>query len=290
LGDKGVWPGLNALNFLNLIGKIGFIIALSASSATIVFSLIFIGNFDMKLIIIVFTITMGCYSLDRLLDVRSNVGKKRENKSLKKLESFMKPFIFIILIIGLILAFQHSLIFGSLILLAPVSILTYSYNFGNTLVPIKTIPYSKDIIIALGWTVLIFVVILYYDLPISSSIILFSLAMFGKFYVMAALYDFKDIQDDSKRGIATLPNTLGERKTKMILHTINSIATITILILVYLHILPILCFIFFAAWLYQECLIFGVGLRAPLWFYYLPCDLEQVFWLLFAVLWVIGWT
>ena len=268
----------------------GFIIALSTSSATLIFSLIFINTFDLKLIIIVFTVTMGCYSLDRMLDGKSNIRKKMDDFSMKRIELFMKPFILFLLIVGLMLAFQHSLIFGTLILLAPVSILVYSYNFSDTLIPIKTIPFSKDIIIAVGWTVLIFLVILYFNLQITNSIILFSLAIFGKFYVMAVLYDFKDIQEDSERGILTLPNTIGERKTKMILHIINSIATITILILVYFQALPIICFLFFPAWVFQVGLILGVGLRTPLLFYYLPCDLEQVFWLLFAAPWVIVWT
>jgi 4-hydroxybenzoate polyprenyltransferase len=290
LGAPGVWLDLKSTRLLNLLGQIGLIIALSTSSATIVFSLILINSFNLKLIIIVFTITTGCYSIDRLLDANSYTGKNIENISLKKLESSLKPIILLLLTVGLMLSFQHSLLFGVLILFAPLLIILYSNNLNSNLIPLKKIPHLKDIIIALGWTGLLLLTIIYYDLPITFSIIFFSIPLFGKFYVMAVLYDFKDIKEDSNKGIVTLPNTIGVRKTKMILHIINSVATIWILILITINMLPIICFIFIAAWIYQELLILGVSFKTPLWFYYLPCDLEQVFWLIFILPVVIIWT
>lgn len=285
MGDPGEWP---SLKILNLIGQTGFIIALSTSSSIIVFSTIFQCLPDIQLVGIVFTITMGCYTLDRLIEAIKNPNRRTRNNINVQSQYLIILFIIVLLIVGILLAFSKSMFFGILILIAPVIVFIYSGGPKNIVIPIKNLLYLKDIIIALGWTALILIVLIYYNLPLTFIVVLFSIAIFGKFYVMAALYDFKDVESDLRNDIHTLPNTLGEAKTKKILHLINSLATVWILILIYFEFIPKIGFIFFPAWVYQTILIMGVGIKAPLWFYYLPCDLEQVFWVLFVLLLVMA--
>ena len=107
----------------------------------------------------------------------------------------------VLIFLGIILAFLHSVYFGALTILAPVVVFLYSYEFRSNTASIKKIPYTKDLIIAGGWAALLLVVLIYNNLSIDYIAILFSIGVIGKFFVMAVLYDFKDITLDLKNGI-----------------------------------------------------------------------------------------
>ncbi|WP_455392140.1 UbiA family prenyltransferase [[Eubacterium] cellulosolvens] len=274
-----MWSGLNMIDF---IGQTGFIIALSTTSTVIVFVLMFDLFIAPQLLAVVFFITMGSYSLDRILEQRQrNMRTKNSGQYQIIYTSTLLPFTILILIFGCILAFTHSLLFGLFVTLGPLIIFIYSYEIQGVGISIKKVPYLKDLIIAVGWCALVLVVLIYFDLPLTLSIVLFSIGLLIKFYVMAAIYDFKDIRSDQKNGIRTFANTLSERTAKNFLHILNALATVWIIALIYLGSISPLGFIFFPAWIYQTFLIMGVSIDTPRWFYYLPCDLEQVFWLLF---------
>ena len=267
-----------------MLCQTGFIIALSSTSAVAVFIWIFNLPIDLQLLIIVFTITMGSYTLDRLVDAKKERGNITDkNRYFIIYFNLISLFTGFLLFVGIFLAFGRSLVFGAMAMLAPIIVYIYSYEIKDNTLSIKKLHYTKDLVIAAGWSALILVVVVYYNLTITLALLAFSLGIFGKFYVMGALYDFKDVDSDLENGILTLPNTLSERGAKNVLYVINTLSTIWLLLLIYYGLISPLGFIFFPAWVYQNLLIFFVSKDAPLNFYYFPCDLEQVVWLLFAV-------
>ena len=285
MGDSGVWFDLKPLT---VIGQSGLIIACSTTATVVIISLLFGLSIDNRLSAVVFLITLGSYSLDRILEIRKNIKLNRKvNSDLIKFAIGFLPFTIFFLFIGIMLAFSHSFLFGLMVSLAPLVIVIYSYEGKGSIGSIKTIPFFKDIMIALGWCVLVLVVLLYFRLAITMAIVLFSFGLLIKFYVMAAIYDFKDIKTDEQQGVITIANTFNVKLAKNFLHLLNSLATIWIIILIFFGFLSHLAFIFFPAWIYQTLLIIGISKNTPLWFYYLPCDLEQVLWLVFTIPWLV---
>jgi len=142
----------------------------------------------------------------------------------------------------------------------------------------------KDVTIASGWAFLLVVTSVYAGRSMRTGEWLFLVPLLMKLSVMAAVYDFKDIDSDRRTRIRTLPIVAGEDTTKLVLHTLNAVATVMILLLVYFGFLPLLGVVFVPAFVYQFFMIHLVRKDASEWIYLVLCDLEQFFWLIFLVI------
>ena len=272
------------MRLLDLLYYTGIPIAISSTSAVVVFLLIFDFSIDYKLIITIFTITFGSYNMDRIKWAEKDKGDHPERSSLFiEYKTTILIFVVLSLILGIAFAFMQSIIFGILVIIAPSIVFLYSFEIGNKKDSIKKIPYAKNIVIAGGWSALILVVLIFNDSFFTIPILICSFGVFGKFYIMAVVYDFKDISTDRKMRIKTLPNSIGEKKTKAILHFINIISTIVIITIAFYEFISVIGYLFIPAFFYQVALIEKASENAPDWVFYGMCDLEQFFWLLFAV-------
>ena len=85
---------------------------------------------------------------------------------------------------------------------------------------------------------------------------------------------------------------MGEDSSKLVLHILNTVATVLILLLIYFGFLPLLGVVFVPAFIYQFFMIHLIQKDAPEWVYFILCDLEQFFWLVFLGIggWVIGYS
>jgi len=148
----------------------------------------------------------------------------------------------------------------------------------------------KNICIASGWAFLLLVTSFYLGHPMSTGSWLFLVPLLMKLFVMAVAYDFKDISSDKNAGVRTLPVVMGEIGSKLVLHLLNAVATVLILLFIYLGLLPFLGVVFVPAFVYQFLVISLVREKAPGWVYSIICDLEQFFWLVFLGIgsWTIG--
>jgi 4-hydroxybenzoate polyprenyltransferase len=150
----------------------------------------------------------------------------------------------------------------------------------------------KDIAIASGWAFLLPLTSFYLGRPIMTGQWLFLTPLLMKLFVMAVVYDFKDVNSDRRAGVQTLPVVMGEDSSKLVLHILNTVATVLTLLLVYFGFLPLLGVAFVPAFIYQFFMIHAVRTDAPGWVYFVVCDLEQFFWLVFLAIggWVIGYS
>jgi len=206
--------------------------------------------------------------------------------------------------VSIVLAFSSSLFLAAasgwvvtLIPIAPIVVIFYSGNLSQKVLGtrrpnLKQYFIIKDIAIASGWAFLLFVTSVYLGRPIGSEQWLFLIPLLMKLFVMAVVYDFKDINSDRRASIRTLPVVIGENSSKLVLHILNVVATVIILLLVYFGLLPLLGVIFIPAFIYQFFMIHLVREDAPEWVYFILCDLEQFFWLVFLGIggWVIGFS
>jgi 4-hydroxybenzoate polyprenyltransferase len=261
-------------------------IALSASSMSLFFSILFYNIPSLTYFLLVFLLTYAVYSIDRL------VGMKEDEFSHYERTLFLRrnklPFI-----VSIVLAFSGAFLIaafaGWIAILIPIALIVvmfYSGNLSQEILGIhkpnlKQYFIIKNITIASGWAFLLFVTSFYLEGSIVIGQWLFFFPLMMKLFVMAVAYDFKDISSDRKLGVRTLPIVIGEYSSKLVLHVLNIVATVIILLLVYSSLLPLLGVVFIPAFIYQVFMIHLVRKDAPEWVYFILCDLEQFFWLVF---------
>lgn len=273
------------------------LLALSASSMALFFSILFHRVPSLTLFLLVFLLTYAVYGLDRLAGMQEDQPSHPERTLL--LQRIKWPFTG-----SIVLAFLGSLLLAAasgwvvvLIPVAPVVVMFYSGNLSRKLrgtrkPNLKQHFIVKDIAIASGWAFLLPLTSFYLGRPIMTGQWLFLTPLLMKLFVMAVVYDFKDINSDRRAGVQTLPVVMGEDSSKLVLHILNTGATVLILLLVYFGFLPLLGVAFVPAFIYQFFMIHAVRRDAPGWVYFVVCDLEQFFWLVFLGIggWVIGYS
>jgi 4-hydroxybenzoate polyprenyltransferase len=272
------------------------LLAMSAASMALFFSILFFRVLSLTYFLIVFLLTYAVYGMDRLASLEEDRLSHPERT--RFLQQNKWPFA-----VSTVLAFFGSLLLAAtsgwvvaLIPIAPLAVMFYSGNLFQKVLRtrgphLKQRFIIKNICIASGWAFLLFVTSVYLGRPMSIGMGLFLIPLLMKLFVMAVAYDFKDISSDRNAGVRTLPVVMGEDGSKLVLHILNVVATVLILLLIYLGLLPFLGVIFVPAFIYQFLMIHLVRKDAPGWVYFLICDLEQFFWLVFLGIggWVLGY-
>jgi len=272
-------------------------LALSAASMALFFSILFFKVVSLTYFIVIFFLTYAVYGLDRLVNLREDRLSHPERT--RFLERNRWPFA-----VSILTAFLGSLLLAAtsgwvviLIPIAPIATIFYSGNLSRKVLGTrrfcpKQYFIMKDVCIASGWAFLLLVTSFYVARPMGTGLWLFLVPLFMKLFVMAVAYDFKDISSDRRAGVRTLPVVMGEDSSKLVLHALNTVATVLILLLIYFGFLPLLGVIFVPAFLYQFFMVRLVRQDAPEWVYFILCDLEQFFWLVFLGIggWVIGYS
>ena len=271
----------------------GIILSLNAASLAMVCTVLAFGQWSAGYFLLVFLITYAAYGLDRLTGIDEDIASQPERA--RFLERWRRPFA-----ASIALSFAGAIILAAaagwvaaLVPVAPAIIVLYSGNMSFRLFhyrgpDLKRYFLVKDAAIASGWAFLLPLGALYLGRPMGAGAILFLIPLFVKLFVMAAIYDFKDIDSDRKAGVRTLPVVLGEKKSRAILQALNAAATAGIIGLVAGGLLPPVGLIFVPAFLYAAGLIHLSRRDAPAWVFFVAADLEQFFWLSCAGAW--GWA
>ena len=271
-------------------------LALSAASMALFFSILFFRVLSLTYFLVVFFLTYAVYGIDRLANLEEDRHSHPERT--RFLERNRWPFA-----VSIVVAFLGSLVLAAtsswvaaLIPIAPVAAIFYSGNLSQKVLGtrrpcLKQYFIVKDVCIASGWAFLLLVSSFYLGRPMGTGLWLFLIPLLMKLFVMAVVYDFKDIDSDRISGVRTLPVVIGEDSSKLVLHILNTAATAFILLLIYFGFLPLLGVIFIPAFIYQFFMIHLVQKDAPEWVYFILCDLEQFFWLVFLGIggWMIGY-
>lgn len=120
---------------------------------------------------------------------------------------------------------------------------------------IGRVPGLKGVFVAACWSTAIIFLILYYEQPFTWAVLFLIIFTFLRWFVNTTVCDVKDMEDDRRKGIITLPITIGLEKLIVCLKVITLVSALPLLVGVYLKLLPPL-----AGWL-----LFTV----PYSFYYL---------------------
>jgi 4-hydroxybenzoate polyprenyltransferase len=269
----------------------GLVIPLSTSSMSTVFSILFLNTISILLFACVFLTTYAFYAIDSIVGIEvDKVSHPEGSHFLRKHRTMMCATILLAIVASISISALVSPLIVLLVVIAPAIALMYSgdlplkHQTGRAF-GIKRFPLLKDAFIASGWAFLLPFTFLFLNAPMKAEHWLFAIPLFLKLFVMAIIYDFKDISSDRESEVRTLPIMIGEGPTKTVLHLLNFAATVSILVLVGLTAIPLLGLIFVPAFLYQGLNIHLLHKDAPDWVYYVFADLEQFFWLVFVMIW-----
>lgn len=262
------------------------LIALSAASMALFFSILLFRVLSYAYFLVIFLLTYAVYGMDRLANLEEDRLSHPERTRFLQQNRWTFA-------LSIVLAFMSSLLLAvasgwvaMLIPLAPIAVVFYSGTLSQKVLGtrsphLKQYFIIKNVTIASGWAFLLLVTSIYLGRPMGTGQWLFLIPLLMKLFVMAVVYDFKDFNSDRKAGVRTLPVVIGEASSKLVLHVLNALATVLILLLVYFGLLPLLGVIFVPAFIYQFFMIRLVKSDASEWVYFILCDLEQFFWLVF---------
>ena len=272
-------------------------LALSASSMALFFSILFFKVLSLTYFFLVFLLTYAVYGMDRMASLEEDRLSHPERTRFLQRNRWAFT-------VSIVLAFLSSFLLAAasgwvaaLVPIAPIAVIFYSGNLSQKVLGtrkpnLKQYFIIKDFVIASGWAFLLLVTSIYLGRPMEAGQWLFLIPLLMKLFVMAVVYDFKDINSDRRAGVRTLPVVMGEDSSKLVLHILNTVATVLIMLFIYFGLLPLLGVIFIPAFIYQFLMVRLVRKDAPGWVYFILCDLEQFFWLVFLGIggWLIGYS
>lgn len=215
----------------------GHLTALGASG--IVLTIILILNFKISFVpvLIAYLLSQVVYSYNHFkeasLDIQTNPERARHIQSKlpksRKILFMYSFFLFITLLLGNI----QTAFITAFILLG--GIMYTEYFKGNTN---RYFTGFKSVYISTFWSLLVFLVPLYYQNEISFGILLIAGFLFMKGIVNSTFFDIKDISSDSKQGVRTIPVLIGKNKTILLLQGLNLLSVIPLIIAVQFNLLP----------------------------------------------------
>ncbi|MBM4250012.1 MAG: hypothetical protein FJ149_11420 [Euryarchaeota archaeon] len=265
----------------------GVLLALSAASLALLCPVLLYDTWSAGYFIMVFLVTYSVYGLDRLAGIEEDRASHPER--VRFLERWRWPFTASVALAFLGAAGLAALSGWVTLLLplAPAAVVLYSGSLSERFFrlrgpDLKRYFLVKDAAIASGWAFLLPLSAFYLDRPLGAGALLFGAPLFVKLFVMASIYDFKDIDSDRRAGVRTLPVVLGERQSRRLLQALNAGASAAILALVAAGLVSTLAVIFVPAAVYTAFLIHLSRREAPAWVFFVVADLEQFFWLAYA--------
>lgn len=193
---------------------------------------------DLPILVISYILPLIVYSYDYYKDIDKDIQENSKRASFLKKKAKKYPYVlsfYLILLISLLIMFFNFNLIIFIILLITTGIL-YNIAFKDLT---KKIPLFKNIYTALTWALGgTFFPIIYYSLNISPLITIVFLVIFIRCLNNIIFFDLKDIENDKKQKLKTLPVILGKNTTIKFLHSLNIISLILIVLGVYFKAIP----------------------------------------------------
>ena len=144
--------------------------------------------------------------------------------------------------LGYALAFERNLVFFFALLVPLVLSVLYSVRSrGVQRVTgtrrLKDGLLVKNLVISLGWSLIPFLVGLYF-LQVPAALVFLSPFIFMRLMENTVFFDERDVAADTKYGTRTIPAVFGERATARVLNLLDSLSIVYLLAAVVFRLLP----------------------------------------------------
>lgn len=230
----------NILNILqNEIIYGGYFAALCSPAFIITSSFLINIKLDLPILLIAYLLPLIIYSYDYYKDIDKDIAINSKRATFLKNKAKKYPIILSLYIgflaLMLVLFSNYSLIIFILALIF-IGIL---YNIALKDLT-KKIPVFKNIYTSLTWALGgAFFPLLYYSLNVNFSFIMVFLLIFFRCTFNVMFFDLKDIENDKKEGLKTIPTILGKKGAIKFLYVFNIITFIPLIWGVYTKSIPL---------------------------------------------------
>jgi len=241
-----------------------------------------------SILFISFFLTLSMYNLNRLTDIKEDFINYPER--MKFIVKYKKILIFLVLCLlgtAILIAYFES------ILPIVLMILALSFMYSIKWVPKKISKYQrfkdilivKNIIISITWS-LTTVFTVAFNLGIfNTAVLVFFMFIFSRLFINTIIFDIRDIEGDKIYNIKTIPNTIGIRKTKFLLYSLNSFFALFLFFCIFVRLISNLAYFFFFSIFYTYLYIYFCNKERGSKFYDFVVDGEFI---IIGILAIIG--
>lgn len=190
--------------------------------------------------VVVALVVFSVYVGDRISDI------KREPESTSERNTFMKRHR-TLLSVGSALSYGLAVAIGAyggpivlLVTLVPgIAWILYASEVAEAIAPemrrLKKIVVLNSVIVAAGWaTALVAIPTAFADRSIGPVGMVLFAYFFVDIFIGTEIPNFRDVADDARNGVTTLPLALGIRRSRQVLHVINALL-VAILLIAFVH-------------------------------------------------------
>lgn len=218
--------------------------ALDTSALAFVSSILLGFTPTWDLLLAAYLFTYASYTLNRMVEWRQDQASNPLRAEHMASKGRYGPMIVALCYSGtFLIAFYANLNFFTALLL-PL-LLSYFYNVGSH--RFKTVFGAsklkekflvKNLVVSAGWGLVPMLVLLYYEGPLTITLVALFTFIFFRTLVNTIFSDMKDTKADSAEGIKTIPILFGLARTRRLLLALNTVAGLTALGMTYVGLLP----------------------------------------------------
>ncbi len=201
-------------------------------------------------ILILYLISQIIYTYNHFKELKDDADTNPERvKYLEKRVRYFPLILFsyALLLLGTIIIFTNWQIFLYIAILVLGGILYTVYLKKLT----SKIICFKNLYISFSWALAVFIPFLYYSLSFKYFFLFFFFFVFFRVILNTIFFDIKDIEEDKKKNLKTLPAITGKRKSLRVLHIINLISFIPIIIGILIEKVPFFVIILVLLYFYS---------------------------------------
>ena len=230
--------------FIALIFSSGIIVGFSMAGLAVITNILLSEPVSLKSALVWFSITTGLYTGNRLIESDEDAAIDNEISSAVAANKSLLIFLCLSMsLLGLFFAFYTNIELGLLVILTILYFTQYTAN------PLKIISKKssmrlkdylgvKSLMVGIGLgCVVLYTGNLFHATSLIALAILYLRTVLNE-AMNTIIYDMKDIEVDRINGVSTLPITLGIKKTRYFLHSINGIVAILTFVGYFIHAFP----------------------------------------------------
>lgn len=218
----------------------GHLLALGGISIIFVSSVLMKIDITWDIIIVVYLLIELIYQYNHFKEFQvDQLCNSERTKHIEKYISILPSLLLVLFIILISIPLVLNKNYLSIAFVSFLLLLGFIYSHYLKKITKKIIGF-KSYFVALMWTSLIVFLALYYSISSAmlSSLILVSIFVFLREFIGVSFSDIKDIKTDRKEGLRTFAIVFGKERLIDILNILNVLASIPILLGVYLHLFP----------------------------------------------------
>lgn len=246
---------------------------ISVAATSVAVSTVLLADLAVELLplFIVFAVTLFVYSFNRLTDLAE------DERNVPERAAFIRRYGRVLFALGgglYLLAVGGAIVQG--VRGAPALIIPFVVAVLYSAVGLKRVLLVKNLLVGLSWGLIPLGVGVYYDVLLTTEILVMFVFITAMLTIAAVVFDIKDIPGDRAEGIRTVPVVFGPRRTRQFAVVATFLVGVAVAVLVVASVVSPLFSVLLAFVAYVAgYTLFATPERTPL-FYGFVIDVEHI--------------